>query len=368
MEILTKKPELEALARKILRGLATDEDLRVANVEDVRAIKSDTGERHFRTSAKPIEREAGAPARTKKYIASDETRDRMGDIIRVNGWDLTTFKENPQALWAHQAGGFPIGSVTDMRKATRDGKKALVETITYLAEGTSPTADILWKLIDQGVIRAVSVGFLPVKVHWPASKEERDQLGLGEWGCLYEKQEQLELSNCTIPANPNALATKSVEDALRDMVQRGEISERDAESVVELGSKRTVQVQVPELPEQDTKADEPPTEPETVSTNEWLFKINDKGCLQVVKPDLVLADEDAAEEAKDSADEVVSIDVGEQLEQIRSEIRSLAEAVNSILPTIEEVVGRSLRDPKRDLRTAVERAIKRVGQFPQGSN
>ena len=36
-----------------------------------------------------------------EFVLSDEGVDRMGDVIRASGWDLTHFKANPIALFGH---------------------------------------------------------------------------------------------------------------------------------------------------------------------------------------------------------------------------------------------------------------------------
>jgi hypothetical protein len=42
-------------------------------------------------------------------ILSDESVDRVGDVIRADGWVLTNFKKNPIALFQHRA-DFPLGT------------------------------------------------------------------------------------------------------------------------------------------------------------------------------------------------------------------------------------------------------------------
>lgn len=339
MEILIKSPELEALSRKILSGLATRNDLSAAKLEDVRAIKSDTGEIHYRANAEPMERKPDDPVRSRRYVASDETVDRMGDIIRVKGWDLSNFRKNPQALWAHNSRALPIGTVTEMDKGELRGSPALLETITYLEQGLDPAADAVWKLVNAGVVRAVSVGFLPVQTRFPDSPEERQELGLGDWGVLYEKQEQLELSNCTIPANPSALATRTVKEALRGMIARGEITERDADAVVELGEQRKIQIQVPDL-----------TSITASGTND-VFTVTEGGKLQ----------RSAAVEPKKNP-VVDQLEVLDALGMVADEISQLRNDLAGIDSKIEAAVGRALRDPRKDMRRTLEAAVERVGQ------
>lgn len=136
-----------------------------------------------------------------EFIASDETVDRYGDIIRVEGWDLKTYKANPIVLFGHQHSN-PIGVA--VRTWIDKDVKALKIRIKLADEGTSPFIDTLRKLLAQKILRAVSVGFQPTK----APNEIKDP-DTNRWTGGYEfvGQELLENSIVTVPANPSALST-----------------------------------------------------------------------------------------------------------------------------------------------------------------
>lgn len=125
------------------------------------------------------------------FVLSDATVDRYGDVIEAEGWDLRWFKRNPIALFGH-SGDFPIGTWEDVR--VEGGK--LIGKLKLAAEGTSPRIDELRRLVQQKVLKAVSVGFKPVE------SEPMGQRG----GVRYLKQELLETSLVSVPANPAALA------------------------------------------------------------------------------------------------------------------------------------------------------------------
>jgi len=386
MELLIRKPELAELARKIFSGMATEGDFKAANVHDVRAIKCDTGERHFRTLAEPLVRAETDPVRSKRYIASDETVDRMGDVILVKGWELQTFRKNPQALWRHDTidsfeASLPIGQVTEMEKGEWKGRSALLETITYLEDGISSAADTIWKLVDKGVIRAVSVGFLPIKMTWPESPDEREQLGLGPYGVLFEKQEQIELSNCTIPANPAALGVRAVKSALQDMVRRGEITEAQACAVVDLSEKRRIQVDSVEIPPSDPpvsvaqSAGDPDPLPTTTSGTtsltvgsgnvQWRFELGADGKLNQVKTETVAAAVEPAPEEALSLEEKVDLLI-DLMSGVAGEVATLRTELAETRVSIEAAVGRALPpsapSPTRLLEAAVARVAQRLAQ------
>lgn len=132
-----------------------------------------------------------------EFVASDESVDRMGDIIRVSGWELGNYKRNPIVLFQHQASN-PVGIST---KVWIDGKK-LMSRIKLAAEGTSPFIDTLRKLLEQRIIRAVSVGFGVTKQPNYLRDESNDRIT----GLEFVGQELHEISLVSIPANANALA------------------------------------------------------------------------------------------------------------------------------------------------------------------
>lgn len=133
-----------------------------------------------------------------QFIASDETPDRYGDIVRANGWELANYKRNPIVLFGHDACN-PVGIAPKVW--IESSAKALMINIKLAAEGTSPFIDTLRKLLDQKIIRAVSVGFMPTKDPIIMRDKEGHYMGMEFVG-----QELLENSLVTVPANPAALA------------------------------------------------------------------------------------------------------------------------------------------------------------------
>jgi len=125
-----------------------------------------------------------------EFVLSDDTKDRLGDVINPKGWVLDNFKKNPIALFNHIS-SFPIGTWTSVRvKANR-----LIGKLKLAALGTSERIDELIRLVDQGIIKAVSVGFMPLDMEPLADNS----------GILFKEQELLECSLVTVPANPSAI-------------------------------------------------------------------------------------------------------------------------------------------------------------------
>jgi HK97 family phage prohead protease len=131
-----------------------------------------------------------------EFCASDESVDRMGDVIRVAGWELVNYKRNPIVLFQHQSSN-PVGIST---KVWIDGQKLLAR-IKLAAEGTSPFIDTLRKLLAQKIVRAVSVGFMPTKEPNYIRDEKNDRIT----GLEFVGQELTEISLVSVPANAGAL-------------------------------------------------------------------------------------------------------------------------------------------------------------------
>lgn len=141
--------------------------------------------------------------RTIRFVVSDETIDRDGDILIASGCDFSEFQGNPQFLGFHSYHEFPLGVPKswgiDIRKR-QVWMNVYFPTVDELS--TDPaTASEKAKLVDftynaykTGLLNAVSVGFM-TKDYEPT-----------ETGRKITKWNLLEVSAVPIPANPNAIA------------------------------------------------------------------------------------------------------------------------------------------------------------------
>lgn len=204
------KPTKELIAR-IRAGLASEQEMREIGRDNVLAIKSEGEVMHFRFSLrKRGPSSLNETERTVEHVASDEDRDRMGDRISVKGWDLDNFAKNSPLLWDHDSSLLPIGRVFKARKGRNEdtGKPALMTVSRFHDAEKNPHAELVYRMVADGDMPAVSVGFNPIEIQRPASDEEAKSLGLGEFGVYFKRQELLELSVVSVPAHPGALAKK----------------------------------------------------------------------------------------------------------------------------------------------------------------
>src|SRR4029077_1744638 len=136
---------------------------------------------------------AGKVAGQLTYVLSDASLDRYGDIIEPEGWVLENFHRNNIALFGH-ASSFPIGNWDNVR--VEAGR--LIGDFVPAAAGTSPRVDEIVSLIKQDVLKATSVGFLAIE---SIPLDPKDPYG----GKRYTRQELLEVSVVSVPANPATL-------------------------------------------------------------------------------------------------------------------------------------------------------------------
>ena len=209
--------KLSERAQLIRCGLAGKDILDGLSRDDMLAIKGDQSEVHYRfvggdSAVECIKAAGGGDGKPRfRHVASDESVDAVGDIIRVAGWELERFQKNPMLLWAHDQRALPLGMVENVRKGRADGKKALVTESIFHGADLNPMAEMVGKLVEAGALPGVSVGFIPKEFVYPDTAKDRSELGLGEWGVLHVKQELVELSVVPVPANGNALQRKSIE-------------------------------------------------------------------------------------------------------------------------------------------------------------
>lgn len=138
-------------------------------------------------------RELRAEKREADFIASTDAIDSYGERVE-QAWDLQRYKANPVVLWAHQSRELPIGKARDVRVV--DGE--LRATIVFASERANPKAEQVWQSVQEGTLRAVSVGFVP--------REIRSEKIAGKDVVVLGDNDLFEISVTPIPANPEALA------------------------------------------------------------------------------------------------------------------------------------------------------------------
>ena len=149
------------------------------------------------------------------FIASTATSDRYDDIIDQDSWRLEAFKNNPVILLNHRQDMLPIGRASNVEVVNGQ-----LEIDVEFDLDDELGANVARK-VDQGFLKAVSVGFQPRKGTM-RSDLPSDHKAFGKSGMFYQENELLEVSIVTIPANSEAVAkgfSSGIEDMIRRMVR-----------------------------------------------------------------------------------------------------------------------------------------------------
>lgn len=154
--------------------------------------------------------------RQATFIISTDEKDRYNEVVEQN-WDLEHYKANPIVLFGHNSweAEAVMGKAIDIT-TEKDGDRTITKgTVQFAEEGTSKTADTVWSLVKQGILKTVSVGFIP-----HTFKDGDKDTGVDQ---ILSDNELLEFSIVPIPANPKAVAL-----AFGD----GSIEEKDAKWLI----------------------------------------------------------------------------------------------------------------------------------------
>lgn len=161
-------------------------------------------------------RNTSDPARKALFVASTDVSDRADDIVDQSSWKLDNYRANPLVLVDH-----------DYRTTSTVGRGAVevVEGVGLQLEvvgwSRKPLGVATQQDVEDGILNAVSVGFRPGRsVARKALPTEHPWYKAEGWGYVYYDCELLEISICTVPMNPEALAVRSAQ-----RIDAGEIAE-----------------------------------------------------------------------------------------------------------------------------------------------
>ncbi len=159
------------------------------------------------------------------FIASTPNSDRYDDVIDQNSWVLEGYKNNPVILLNHRQDMLPIGRATKI--GVVNGQLEIDVEFDMEDELGANVA----RKVDQGFLKAVSVGFQPKKGIM-RSELPGDHKAYGKTGMFYSENELLEVSVVTIPANSEAIAKNfsPLKEVIRQIV-RSELLSKPSEQL-----------------------------------------------------------------------------------------------------------------------------------------
>jgi len=146
---------------------------------------------------------------------STESVDRTGEVVLARGMDDSQFRLHPLVTLNHDYDLPPVG-ISQWRRRSREGTapdvRVGIKARTHYPPrpdtwpATQPwLADQVFALVQAGLLRGKSIGFLPLRIHAPDEKEVRSR-GWGEGVRLViDDWLLLEYACVTLPANQHAL-------------------------------------------------------------------------------------------------------------------------------------------------------------------
>jgi phage head maturation protease len=195
----------------------------------------------------------GDEQRVFQLTFTDETIDRYGDIVKANGGDFKNYLSNPVVLPFHDSHAFPIGQTLKLSVDKTTNKVSGLILIVQESVDPTGTSEVFFKMLRTGLLKAGSIGFLPKKWTFPDEKMKKD-LGMSDYGVVFDEWELLEFSICSVPANPNALQNAFENKTLsRDEVKKAfALAKEKNFSIPDEWIKAVDAISIPEKPKHKT--------------------------------------------------------------------------------------------------------------------
>lgn len=157
------------------------------------------------------------------FILSTGRIDRHAEIVEVSGIDTSKFEKNAVMFYNHDSYSLPVGKWLNIWK-----DNGVLYGTAYFHEETEESKTIK-KLVDKGILKAVSIGFISKAREVKAASdlepdvvaellEENKNANI----LVHTKSELLEASIVTIPANSDAVRVKAIQAFEADQLNEKE--------------------------------------------------------------------------------------------------------------------------------------------------
>jgi len=140
----------------------------------------------FKKEMQVLKDGTGDDTGTFRMVISTDNVDRHGEVVSQDGWQLENYMKNAVVLWGHDSYSIPVGITDKLSIEINGSNKSLIAEGRFASHEFAQT---LRKLYDAKMLKASSVGFIPLEYE----------------GNTITKAELLEWSFVSIPANPFAL-------------------------------------------------------------------------------------------------------------------------------------------------------------------
>lgn len=283
-------------------------------------------------------------------VANAKIEDRMQEVLDPVGLDVVDYLKNSQLL-AHHSYYHPIGQV-DSISIEDDGVKFSAwigdpEKASSVGEDLTAMQREIRSLVAQGVLKTVSVGFIPKKIRAPLYGEN----GELQEPCVIEQWELLELSIVAVPCNQDSIfqvrelsatlesdstTDKSLKDRLKEIGLASELI-FDKAVFTENDAKLWVAKHLPQDATVIANFVDESQEVELEANEDLLELVKGVHAVKVKKKDGAAA-ADATPPATDAKDDSQSQMVS-LMQQMSEGLTKLAELCGSIMAKLEEKPG-----------------------------
>ncbi len=141
---------------------------------------------------------------------TEETPDRLGDIVLAAGMDDAHFQLNPIVTLNHCYHQPPVGKSLWRRKVKEGALRGVKAKTHYPPRPVAWTQeewlpDTAFQLVQADLLRGKSIGFFPLKVRTPAAEEIQKNPELARVRYVIEEWLLAEYACCYLPLQPNAV-------------------------------------------------------------------------------------------------------------------------------------------------------------------
>jgi len=216
-----------------------------------------TGPAHeYRRQASTGEVTTDEDERTDKSFITTDSLDRDGEVVLPSGGNFTEFRKNPVVTFAHRYDELPVGRALWLKRDEQKGRVGILAKTQYAAKpddwGDAPwQPSAVWAMVQQGILKGKSIGFLPLEVRPPTPKDVKARPDWEKAKLVISKWLLLEYAVAPVPSNPDALVQsigkglvvpESLLEAMGMMVPAN--TERDDPQISQIS-----QMQIQTLPE-----------------------------------------------------------------------------------------------------------------------
>src|SRR5262245_4938797 len=141
---------------------------------------------------------------------TEESPDRLGDVVVAGGMDDSHFQLNPIVTLNHAYDQPPVGKSL-WRRRVKEGMLRGVKAKTWYPP--RPDAwphdewlpDTAYELVKADLLRGKSIGFFPLKVRTPTAEEIHKNADLARVRYIIDEWLLAEYACCYLPLQPNAV-------------------------------------------------------------------------------------------------------------------------------------------------------------------